>query len=74
MNAGQIVIDAVIRAGAIDRVENVEDHSCIIIWKANASEQIEAALAEAGCEVKKSNPQLCRERSESEAAEGSASE
>jgi hypothetical protein len=47
-NPGNIVIDSVIRAVAIERVENVEDHSCIIIWRANAAEQIEAALAEFG--------------------------
>lgn len=44
---GNVVIDAVIRAGAIDRVEQAGG-SCVIIWQANAAEQIEAALSEFG--------------------------
>lgn len=48
--AGDIIIDAVIRACAIDRVipESDECDAPIIVWAANAAEQIEAALAEAG--------------------------
>jgi hypothetical protein len=42
---GQEVIDAVIRAQCIERV--IEDSgACVIVWKANSAEQIEAALCE----------------------------
>lgn len=44
---GNAVIDAVIRAGAIDTVEKA-GNACVIVWKANAAEQIEAALSEFG--------------------------
>jgi transcriptional/translational regulatory protein YebC/TACO1 len=56
---GSAVIDAVIRAAAIDRViEMPESDACIIVWRANAAEQIEAALAEAGYEVVKKEIKL----------------
>lgn len=52
MNAGSAIIDAVIRAAAIDTVVVVpEADAQIIVWKANAAEQIEAALAEAGFQI-----------------------
>jgi len=44
---GHAVIDAVIRASAIEKVI-VEDNGTITVWAANAAEQIEAALAESG--------------------------
>lgn len=48
MNAGEIIIDAVIRAAAIESATNPTPDSTIFIWAANADEQIEAALHEAG--------------------------
>lgn len=53
MNAGEIIINAVIRAGAILTIEKVSEEAAIIVWHANAHEQIEAALHEAGYEIKK---------------------
>lgn len=46
-NNGDIIIDAVIRASAIESAI-IEDNGTIFVWSANASEQIEAALLEAG--------------------------
>lgn len=51
MNTGQIIIDAVIRAGAILTIEKTSEESAIIVWHANAPEQIEAALAESGFDL-----------------------
>ena len=48
MNAGEIIINAVIRAAAIERAEHPTPESTIFVWTANAAEQIEAALNEAG--------------------------
>lgn len=45
--AGNVIIDAVIRAAAIDEVQE-HGSACLIIWRANAAEQIEAALSEFG--------------------------
>jgi hypothetical protein len=53
MNAGEIIINAVIRSGAILTIEKVSEEAAIIVWHANAHEQIEAALHEAGYEIKK---------------------
>ncbi len=50
VDQGQAVIDAVIRSGAIERMIE-EGDSKIFVWKANAVEQIEAALVEARLEV-----------------------
>jgi hypothetical protein len=47
-NEGQIIINAIIRAGAILTIEKTSEDSAIIVWHANAAEQIEAALSEAG--------------------------
>jgi hypothetical protein len=44
---GEIIINAVIRAAAIDKAI-VEENGTIYIWAANAPEQIEAAIVEAG--------------------------
>jgi len=46
-NNGDIIIDAVIRASAIESAI-IEDNGTIFVWSSNASEQIEAALLEAG--------------------------
>ena len=48
MNIGQIVIDAVVKAGAIESAEHPTPESTVFVWSANAAEQIEAALAESG--------------------------
>ena len=48
MNTGEIIIAAVIRAAAIERAEHPTPDSTIFVWAANAEEQIEAALNEAG--------------------------
>ena len=44
---GHVIIDAVIRAAAIEKVI-VEDNVTITVWAAHAADQIEAALAESG--------------------------
>jgi septum formation inhibitor MinC len=49
---GDIVVNAVIRASALAGVE-LDDDGVIFIWEANAPEQIEAALAEAGWELRR---------------------
>jgi len=49
---GEILIDAVIRAGAIESAIQAGD-ATVFVWAANAPEQIEAALAEAGYRVEK---------------------
>lgn len=54
--AGEIIIGAIIRAGAIReaKVEDIDGEThCTIMWAANAPEQVEAALEEAGCELVK---------------------
>jgi hypothetical protein len=48
MTHGDIIINAVIRAAAIDRAEPAPNGAWIFVWSANAAEQIEAALREAG--------------------------
>jgi len=48
MNIGEIIIAAVIRAAAIENAVPHEDGGWIFVWSANAAEQIEAALHEAG--------------------------
>lgn len=53
MNAGEIIINAVSGAGAILTIEKVSEEAAIIVWHANAHEQIEAALHEAGYEINK---------------------
>ncbi len=60
VDQGQAVIDAVIRSGAIERMIE-EDDSKIFVWKANAVEQIEAALAEAGLKIEHCPPWVPRE-------------
>lgn len=60
MNQGQAIIDAVIRAGAIDNILT-EGDARIFVWKANAVEQIEAALAEAGLRLEYCPPWVPRE-------------
>ncbi len=53
MNAGELIVNAVIRAGAILTIEKVSEDAAVIVWHANAHEQIEAALHESGYEIKK---------------------
>jgi len=48
MNIGEIIIAAVIRAAAIENAVPTGDGGWVFVWSANASEQIEAALNEAG--------------------------
>jgi transcriptional/translational regulatory protein YebC/TACO1 len=52
MSPGETIVDAVIRAGAIETAIQAGD-ATIIVWAANAPEQVEAALAEAGYRVEK---------------------
>jgi len=47
---GEILVDVVIRAAALERAVLVDD-ATIFVWSANAPEQIEAALAEAGYQL-----------------------
>jgi hypothetical protein len=46
MHTGDQIIDAVIRAAAIEGAIHHKDGTFTFIWASNASEQIEAALAE----------------------------
>lgn len=48
MTPGEIIIDAVIRAAAIESATPAGNGGWIFMWAANAPEQIEAALAELG--------------------------
>lgn len=48
---GHTIIDAVIRTAAIEKAVPHSDGGFIFVWAANAAEQIEAALAEAGLEL-----------------------
>ena len=50
MNAGEIIINAVIRAAAVETAVSTEGGT-IFVWATNAAEQIEAAIAEAGYEL-----------------------
>ena len=43
---GDLIIQTVIRAAALDTAIVVPDDYTIFIWKANAAEQIEAAVME----------------------------
>lgn len=46
MSLGHAIIDAVIRADAVESAKVLDDGSVAFVWKANAAEQIEAALRE----------------------------
>lgn len=46
-NTGDIIIQSIIRASALESVLTI-DEGYLFIWSANAAEQIEAALNEAG--------------------------
>lgn len=48
MKPGTIIIDVIIRANAIQSAVHPTPDSTIFVWQANAAEQIEAALLEAG--------------------------
>ena len=50
---GEVVINAVIMASAIQEIVECEDGECYILWAANSPEQIEAALAEQGYRLTK---------------------
>lgn len=50
---GEVVINAVCRANAIQDAIPHEDGGHIFVWAANAAEQIEAALHEAGYKLTK---------------------
>jgi len=48
VSAGDVVIEAVVRAAALQGAIPHEDGGTIFVWSPNAAEQIEGALAEAG--------------------------
>lgn len=48
MNTGDAIIQAVIRAAAIDKAIPNKEGGMIFVWSANAAEQIEAAMRESG--------------------------
>jgi hypothetical protein len=48
MNTGETIIQAVIRAAAIESAIPNEENGMIFVWSANAPEQIEAAISELG--------------------------
>lgn len=51
MNTGEIIINAIIKADAIQQAIPAEGGGTIFVWSANAEEQIEAALNEMGYEL-----------------------
>lgn len=55
MTPGQILIDAVIQAGAIRDVEKI-GNSNLFLWSANAAEQIEAAIDRLGYRLERKPP------------------
>lgn len=57
-NEGQIIINSIVRAGAILTIEKTSEDSANIVWHANAPEQIEAALSEAGFTLSQNNQSL----------------
>jgi len=50
---GEVVIEAVVRAGAIKDAIPHKEGGFIFVWSANSVEQIEAALVELGWEVRR---------------------
>ena len=50
---GEVVMEAVIRGSAIQKVLPRQDGGLIFVWAANAVDQIEAALEELGWEVRR---------------------
>ena len=51
MSAGEIIINAVIRAAAVESAVITNDGT-VFVWATNAAEQIEAAIADLGYELK----------------------
>ena len=51
MSTGEIIINAIIRAAAVESAV-ITDDSTVFVWATNAAEQVEAALAEAGYELR----------------------
>ncbi len=51
MSTGEIIINAVIRAAAVESAVITEGRT-VFVWATNAAEQIEAAIAEAGYELR----------------------
>lgn len=52
---GEVIIDAVVKAAAIENALLLEDDSIVFRWKANAAEQIEAALFNSGFKITRIN-------------------
>lgn len=48
MNTGETIIQAVIRAAAIESAIPNKENGMIFVWSANAAEQVEAAISELG--------------------------
>lgn len=51
MTTGEIIIEGIVQAGALQSAEVMENGNCIFVWHANAEEQIEAALARLGYQL-----------------------
>jgi hypothetical protein len=51
MSTGEIIINAVIRAAAVESAV-ITEGGTVFVWATNAAEQIEAAIAEAGYELR----------------------
>jgi len=56
MSTGEIIINAIIRAAAVESAV-VTEGGIVFVWAANAAEQIEAAITEAGYELRPNNEQ-----------------
>jgi hypothetical protein len=53
MSAGEIIINAVIRAASVESAV-ITEGGIVFVWATNAAEQIEAAISEAGYELRPS--------------------
>jgi hypothetical protein len=51
MSTGEVIINAVIRAAAVESAV-ITEGGTVFVWATNAAEQIEAAIAEAGYELR----------------------
>ena len=59
MSTGEIIINAVIRAAAVESAV-ITDGGTVFVWATNAAEQIEAAIAEAGYELRPNDQRQAR--------------
>lgn len=58
MTTGQIIIDAVVKANALQEAHGDTSQGFVFVWQPNAAEQIEAALSEMGYRVVESRQSI----------------